>query len=654
MILFAQSHFSLLQSTLTPETICQAAIANTYDTICLVDENNLYATPAMLRLTKEYNLKILHAATLKTQNDALSAIATSPHGFQNLCHLISNIHKDKNFCLRHNINLLNDLVFFTETAASAEFLLQMKLPCYWALHIPNKIPPLNIQNLNIPVLAVHTANLLNPCEHNTRALMHAIQKNELFTKNTQTVSRPIYHLEQYRQAFNPYPEALLSQQQLQASIHYYYKPNLIFPDYQTNTSYTPFEQLKQLTYTGATKRYPQLTDEIKKRINYELSIIHDKNFDCYFLIVHEIVSKATRTCGRGSGSGSVVSYCLFITNIDPIRYHLLFERFLSPDRIDYPDLDIDFAWDERDGILDYIKQRFGADHCAMVSNHISFKPKMALRETAKAHGYSALEIRSLSRKIREILRKDKTALSKLDSKALQTAKHALALIKHPRHISLHCGGIVITPQPVYLYAPVETCSKDMQLLQWEKDGTEEMGLVKIDLLGNRSLAVIRDAIANCKDNGNGVDFHQFDPAQDPLTIQMLETGNSMGVFYIESPATRLLHKRSKKGDFEHSVIHSSIIRPASNKSINEYLRRVHGGTWVPITPRYEEITSDAYGLMVYEDHILQVAHELAGFTYLQANKLRKALSRDDADQLQKLKNQFYEGLLQHELATINS
>jgi DNA polymerase-3 subunit alpha/error-prone DNA polymerase len=638
-----------MESLLSPRDICATAKTNGYNGVCILDENNLYGTPAFLRLVKNYNLQPINGALLNDGHDIIAALTTSPIGYQNLCTLITNIHRQPDFRLQDQTSLLVDLIFITEQLPIALLFHDKKLPVYWAMHIPCHIPPPEIIQKKIPLLALHLANLLQSTDHNTRILMNSIRKNELLSSKGVTPSRLIYSQEKFIEQFAPFPEALTNNQKLQNKCQYYYKPQVNFPSYTPPQGLSPLDYLRQLTYTGASRRYLEITDAVKARIDYELNIIDSKGFVGYFLVVREIVAQASRTCGRGSGSGSIVSYCLFITNIDPIRYHLLFERFLSPDRVDYPDLDIDFAWDERDDILDFVRQRFGIENCAMVCNHIYYQPKMALRETAKAHGYSDVAIKDFSKTVREIIKKDPQQLSKLETKALLTAKRAIKLIGHPRHISLHCGGVVITPAPIHHFVPLQNSSKGIPVIQWEKDGTEEMGLVKIDLLGNRSLAVIRDAIANCQENGHEIDYCKIDPTIDTATIKMLASGESMGVFYIESPATRLLQRRSTKGDFEHIVIHSSIIRPACNDSMREYTRRVRGGSWLPIHPIYEQITADAYGVMVYEDHVLRVTHEMAGFTYHEANQLRKALSREDTHSLKKLKEKFYQGLAQYEL-----
>ncbi|MEJ2040684.1 MAG: hypothetical protein P8X55_17405 [Desulfosarcinaceae bacterium] len=196
---------------------------------------------------------------------------------------------------------------------------------------------------------------------------------------------------------------------------------------------------------------------------------------------------------------------------------------------------------------------------------------------------------------------------------------------------MHPGGVVITPQPIEQYAPLQRAAKGVPILQWEKEAVEEAGLVKIDLLGNRSLGVIRDAIANI--SSNGADFHEagWEPEDDPDTQETLAQGRTMGCFYIESPAMRLLQQKSAVGDFEHLVIHSSIIRPAANEFIQEYIRRLHGGAWDPIHPLLADVLDETFGIMVYQEDVSRAAMALAGFSDAEADGLRKILSKKDRE-----------------------
>ena len=254
---------------------------------------------------------------------------------------------------------------------------------------------------------------------------------------------------------------------------------------------------KEHTYAGAHERYGALSRRSAQRIEQELTIIREKRFAHYFLVVEEIVRQAPRTCGRGSVAASIVSYCLKITHVDPIKHHLFFERFLNPGRKDPPDIDIDFPWDERDAILDWVFTQYGEHQAAMVANQNSLGFRAAIRETAKVYGMPAEEIGTISSRVmrqKDLLRfaeiPDRPAMAqralaglRLKAPWPEILTQALRAQNHFRHLSMHCGGVVIVPDEIRRYVPVEFTAKGLPVIQWEKDQTEEAGLVKIDLLG---------------------------------------------------------------------------------------------------------------------------------------------------------------------------
>lgn len=390
----------------------------------------------------------------------------------------------------------------------------------------------------------------------------------------------------------------------------------------------PAELLRALVREGAARRYGHCEGETAARIDYEMSLIVSKGFCDYFLIVRDIVRRASRVCGRGSAAASIVSYCLGITEVDPLRHNLYFDRFLNPGRKDPPDIDIDFAWDERDGILEALVKAYGPGRVARVANHNCFRDRSALRETARAFGMPDQETSAFERSLRV---DQEAALAQADPAWRRILGLAKRIVDFPRHLGAHSGGIVIVPEDIARYAPVEETGTGIRVLSWDKEGTEQAGLVKIDLLGNRSLAVVRDAADSVRAQGIALDAALGNPLDDPATIALLARGDSMGVFYVESPAMRLLQKKTGRGDFEHLVIHSSIIRPAANAYINEYIDRLKGKPWKPLHPLLEGLFDETYGILCYQEDVSKAAMALAGFSSAQADGLRKILAKKDAD-----------------------
>ncbi len=284
-----------------------------------------------------------------------------------------------------------------------------------------------------------------------------------------------------------------------------------------------FQQLRTMAYEGAERRYGTVAPVTRDRLEHELAIIGMKGFADYFLVVRDIVANGPTHCGRGSVANSIVSYCLGITHVEPLGAGLLFERFLNPERKDPPDIDLDFPWDERDNVLAYVFRRYPHPQAAMVANHNCFRLRGALREVAKVHGRPNGEIREVTRRIPwyEEAPLEELLATHPNFKALdlppswqELARLAAPLVGVPRHLSLHPGGVVIVPTALTDYVPIERAVKTLDghpdltvpVIQFEKDGAEDAGLIKIDLLGNRSLAVIRDAIAGLFSATNAKDI----------------------------------------------------------------------------------------------------------------------------------------------------
>ncbi|NHZ87397.1 MAG: DNA polymerase III subunit alpha, partial [Planctomycetia bacterium] len=420
-------------------------------------------------------------------------------------------------------------------------------------------------------------------------------------------------------------------------------PNLSLSNtHQANT------KLRQLVVAGAKIRYGgTLSNKIKKRINYEMSLISTKGFAPYFLIVHDIVKQTRATIGRGSGAASIVSYSLFITQVDPIKYNLQFERFIHPERESMPDIDIDFPWDERDDILESIFKKYKLKRTAMVASQVFMRPRSAVREVAKVYGLSNEEIKSITKRIgyhrsrtdlaRWVSTDPRFSNAHLDDTIMDILNQSEKIIGAFRYPSVHPGGVIIVE--IRKYVPVLTAPKGVQIVEWEKDQVEDSGLLKIDILGNRSLAVVRDTIKQVNlnygqksANSNYVDYHQIQPIGDPKTEQLMKSGRTMGVFYIESPATRQLLTKAGVVDFEHVVIYSSIIRPAANRFTTIMLERIHGKPW-KLQHRDLSFLKESYGIMVYEEQVSMAARVLAGFGHAEADALRKTMSRDSMQPL---------------------
>ena len=644
--------------TSPPEHLPAAAQKHGYRRVALTDTDNLYGLWPFLAGCREQGITPIVGAELTEPGSQrrVVCLVEDDDGYRNLCRLITRRHCRKDFALDRDVPALAKGLYVL--APSAELLAPLhEAGVALAAALPRRPSPTaakarsEARRLNVPAVAVPSSFFLVPDDHNIHRLLRAISRNTSLSRLTpDDLAPPSAYLTppaHYESRFDIWPETLTASDAIAERLTFFGpKLGLVMPPWQEASGRPSCEILRERCYAGARKRYGgELHETVVDLIEHELATIERMGFSTYFLVVDEIVKRSPRICGRGSGAASIVAYSLGITNVCPVKFNLYFERFLNPGRKDPPDIDVDFAWDERDAILATVLDEFRG-RSAMVACFANFQPRMAIRETAKVFGLADAEIGQVSKRLpwfwREVGNEEDDLLNRLrdlpELKDLdfpepwpEILQLAQRLIGIPRHISVHPGGVVITPEPIDSYVPVEMAPKGVPIIQWEKDGAETSGLVKIDLLGNRSLGVIRDAVANLQENGIPFQEDGWEPEDDLATQKRIAAGGTMGCFYIESPATRLLQQKAGRGDYAHVVIHSSIIRPAANKWIHEYLRRLHGGAWQPIHPLLAGVLDDNYGIMVYQEDVAKAAMALAGFDHVEADGLRKVMSKKDRE-----------------------
>ena len=654
--------------------LCRAARRMGYDRLALTDTDNLYGLWPFLAACRREGLQPIVGAEVTAPNGKQRAICLVQNdtGYRNLCRLLTRRHTDAAFELSIALTAHGTgLVILTQDADLLRTLHTAQLSV--AAAMPRRPLPAGsplrrtADRLNVPLVATPGSFFLTAADVNAHRLLRAIDNNtslsRLIPDNVAPPDAWLAPPDLYHRRFTICPEAIRNTFMLAEQLAFRGPQfGLVLPPWQSPDGRSASAYLRHLTYRGAAQRYGhELSEAIVDRIEHELRTIAAMQFCAYFLIVHDIVRHSPRTCGRGSGAASIVSYCLGITNVCPIKHNLYFERFLNPGRQDPPDIDVDFAWDERDDVLHSVLDQY-PKHAALVANHVCFQPRMALRETAKVHGLTEREIGRVTKHLPRFWRAASAGadLQKTLQQHPQTRKldlpapwpdilsAAQKIVGAPRYLSVHPGGVVITPAPIDTYVPVEQAPKGVPIIQWEKDATEEAGLVKIDLLGNRSLGVIRDALHNLQSNQIPFDEQRWEPEDDFATQEAVAQGQTMGCFYIESPAMRLLQQKAKVGDFEHLVIHSSIIRPAANEFIREYIRRLHGGLWDPIHPLLKDVLDETFGIMVYQEDVSRTAVSLAGFEHVEADGLRKILSKKDRQyHLRDWHQRFFEGARQN-------
>ncbi len=443
---------------------------------------------------------------------------------------------------------------------------------------------------------------------------------------------------------------------------------------------TQIEYLRHITYAGAKKRYGKLTDELKDRLNFELQVIEQSGYPGYFLITQDITNQARKLGvavgpGRGSAAGSAVAYCLWITNIDPIQYNLLFERFLNPERISMPDIDMDFDDLGRSKIIDYVIQKYGKDQVAQIITYGTMAAKLSIRDVGRvldvpldevnritkqfpshlkaslkailAEGGISKELQSdmnaedldKARKIRELAEKEDAV-----GEMLRVAK---GLEGSVRNTGIHACGVVITPEPVTNYVPV-TKSKDGDFLvtQFDNNVAESAGLLKMDFLGLRTLSIIKDCCDIVEQRHNiKIDPDEI-PLDDEKTYELFQQANTVGIFQYESAGMRKHLKDLKPTRFEDLIAMNALYRPGPLSYIPNFIKRKHGQEAINYDlDAMESILSETYGITVYQEQVMQLSQKLAGFSKGQADMLRKAMGKKKRALIDEMYPLFVEGCL---------
>lgn len=470
--------------------------------------------------------------------------------------------------------------------------------------------------------------------------------------------------EEMKKLFGDVPEAIINTNEIVDKVEVFelnHKP--IMPVFEIPAEFKDADDyLRHITYEGAEKRYPDLTKEIKERIDFELETIKKMGFPDYFLIVWDFL-KAARDMGvivgpgRGSAAGSVVAYCLRITEIDPIKYNLLFERFLNPDRISMPDIDIDFDEDGRDKILKWVSEKYGRKRVAHLITFGTMAAKMAIRDVARVQKLPLSEADRLAKLVPDTpgisLKKafeEVPELNKLYKEGppeiRSVLQSALTLEGSVRNTGTHACGIIIGRDDLDKYVPVSTVKDSVLEISTQYDGKfiESIGLLKMDFLGLKTLSIIKDAVENIKrSKGIDVDINSV-PLDDEETYRLYSRGETTALFQFESDGMKKYLKELKPTRFEDLIAMNALYRPGPMQYIPQFIARKHGREKIEYDlPVMEDILKETYGITVYQEQVMLLSRKMAGFTRGQSDSLRKAMGKKDKQEMDKLKVGFMEG-----------
>jgi DNA-directed DNA polymerase III PolC len=699
--LHIHSYYSFLMGIPSPAQIAQAAVKYGMDAVALTDRHGLTGAVEFYEACKSIGVKPIIGLEVKLnyQLDCgdLILLAMDCSGWRSICRLSSLIQTDSVRDTERGITLHNleqehqGLICLTgglngliqpknrqvETARHIDLLEDLKAifpdRIYIELSDPESAPDQVdlAKHIGIPHIATNPVYYLTPDHADLQRTLSAIRMNTKIESLPAGSAAPkgayFLSMTEMHTRFHNFPEALANTHLVSE------RCNLTLPLGKTHypaiklpAGVTADSHLRILAENGAKARYGQITFTVKQRLNHELKVIEERGYAPLFLIVQEILEFAKQRgvpiSSRGSAASSLVAYCLGITTPDPLALNLYFERFLNPARATPPDIDTDLCSERRNEVLRHVYDQYGADHVAMVATINRFRPRSALREVAKSYGLSSKEITDLvegipSRGWGPVMRRNNYEtpfgdIRQLSPRMIPIFRDAESILGFPRHLSIHPGGIVISPDSMTDLVPTHLASKGMVITQFDLKSIEKMGLVKIDMLGTRGLTVlgeVADKIYHWNKRGyqNPLGVLEAIPDDDPDTAELVRSTRTIGCFQIESPGMRATLREIDAESPEDLMIALALYRPGpmTGGLKNSFVQRHLGNEPVEhLHPALASLLEDTYGVILYQEQVLLIASQIAGLSLADADLLRRAMSHfDPGERMKTLKMRFVQG-----------
>ena len=675
-----KTEYSFLDSVVKLDDYLEGALRLGYKTVGICDVGNLHAAFRFVRKAQMLNLQPVISIELNFEWRGLpvsfSFIAKNTEGYKNLLR-ISTFH---NYDRRQFSDIQNHLsgiaLVIPETYGALSELSELAAFADEA-YIGIDQQTDKGTKFNLPTLPFPAVRYLNFADNEILAILHAVRDGLSFDESLTVSSNELLQRpEAYESYFQKYfPQALTNLSVLTAKIAYQFDEKLELPRFDKKREAVEhlreeailglsarLEEKKSLTEISSVSLANALAEEstmidlsvYQERLEKELSVIHQMGFDDYFLIVADLLRYAREQdiycgMGRGSAAGSLVAYVLGITQVDPVKHNLFFERFLNPERVAMPDIDIDMPDDRRAELLAYMKNRYGSDHVAQIVTFSTLGKRQALRDVGKAFGMTEAELSNLTRMLVRrfgTLADEYENNQRFKAEVLKNGKLkriyevARRIEGMPRQTSTHASGVVLSEESLVNYVSLKP-SEDLALTQYEAPDVEAIGLLKIDFLGLRNLTIIsrlRDLVK--KRQKIDIDPLKID-LEDEVTLALFRAGNTMGIFQFENPQMRRFLRNLAPSKFDDIVDATSIFRPGPSQFIPQFVARRHGKEIVPVVDdSISEILKPTYGIMIYQEQIMQVAQAFAGFSLGKADLLRRAISKKKGSELEKLREDF--------------
>lgn len=687
------SAYSLLESTVTIPKLISRAKELGYSSIALTDQEVMHGAVEFYQEAKNQGIKPIIGITIEilANNDAedgltIVLLAENKIGYQSLLTISSKIKAEHE---RITLNTLQDhashltaIVDFESLNKNLSYndhylngflrdLSEMISHTYLgiAYNDENLEKVANIldlsKTLTIPVVVSEPVKSLESNDSLALAVLKAIKNQSILDTEAQQTDLPFFYLNTHNSQVKKYADiklkkALDNTVKISESIDLDLSWESVLPEFDTPGTKDSSSYLREIVYTHLEEKLPGHSKEYDRRIEKELAVIIKMGFADYFLIVWDLMkyahSKGIVTgAGRGSAAGSLVSFVLNITDVDPVAYDLLFDRFLNEERFTMPDIDLDFPDDKRDDILNYVHKKYGNEHVAQIATFGTFAAKMAIRDTGRVFGMSASEMKKWSEAIPSSLGitlkkayKESETLRKLvneNKEHKMLFKTALNIEGLPRHVSTHAAGVVISKEPLVMSAPLTEGNGAMPLTQFTMNDVETVGLLKMDFLGLKNLSILADCLNNVSEMKGSVRNKLASiPLDDAKTIELFRNGDTNGIFQFESSGIRNVLRKLKPTNFEDIVAVNALYRPGPMEQIDVFIKRKNGQEEIAyIHEDLKEILEVTNGVMVYQEQVMKVASKIAGYSLSEADILRRAISKKIKEEIDAGRKQFVAG-----------
>ena len=707
--LHVHTEYSLLDGACRLDRLCSVAKERGQTALAITDHGNLFGAVDFYRTAKKHGIKPIIGCEVyvasRSRFDKVHGIDSNRHhlvllcknetGYKNLIKLVSSAwvdgfytkpRIDRELLEKHHEGLIalsaclageipklivnNEYLKAKETAlwycnlfGEGNYYLEMQNH-----GIPEQIAVseglIRISSeTGIPLVATNDVHYVNREDAYIQKILICIATNHTVDEeNSLEFTSDNFYLkseQEMRGLFPRTPEAIDNTQKIADMCNFDFEfgntklPNFVVPD-----GYSHYDYFKEKCYAGLKQRYGENPDNLYiERLEYELSVISNMGYVDYFLIVADFIQYARDHGipvgpGRGSGAGSICAYCMGITNIDPIKYNLIFERFLNPDRVSMPDIDVDFCYERRQEVIDYVIDKYGSDHVTQIITFGTMAARAAIRDVGRAMGLPYATVDNVAKKIPRALgitiekalkeSDDFKTLYASDSQIKELIDTAMSVEGMPRNSSTHAAGIVITDRPVSDYVPLAKNDESV-VTQFTMTTIEELGLLKMDFLGLRTLTVINDCVKMIQRKNPQFDIEKI-PLDDKKAYELFTNGQTDGVFQCESSGMKSVFMRLKPTNLEDIIAVISLYRPGPMDSIDSYIQNRHNPEFIRYkTPMLKNILDVTYGCMVYQEQVMQIFRSLAGYSLGRADIVRRAMSKKKHKVMEEERTFFCEG-----------